>query len=239
MDLIEVSESNVNRHPWELSRTECIFKEIKKLGKRTRVLDIGCGDCYFDKRLLESFPDIDALYGVDIFMEQSHSEGKAHWINTLEDLPEEKFDLILMMDVLEHIEDDKGYMKNIKNYLSDEGVIVFTVPAFMKLYSLHDEELKHFRRYNSKMLYTTLENTGLKIQNRSYFYFSLIILRLLTWKKTQNLSMWNSDERSIKTRFVKGVLNLDYSFLRFFSKLRIYIPGLSLLAIIEHSDQDI
>lgn len=233
MDLIEVSD-NQNRHPWELSRTECILKEIKKLPYAAKVLDIGCGDGYFDRRLIEHDKRVEELYGVDVFLEEPYSDGKGVWLNKLEDLPaEKKFDIILMMDVLEHIENDKEYMDNIKNYLSDKGVIVFTVPAFMKLYSLHDRELKHFRRYNVKMLEDVLKETGLKIVSRSYFYLSLIILRLLTWNKTQNLSMWSADEKSLKTRFVKGVLNIDYAVLRFFSKINLLIPGLSLFALIK------
>lgn len=237
MDLIEVSSTNTNRHPWELSRTESIIKEIRKLKKIENILDIGCGDCYFDNRLLNEFSEIKELYGVDIFLENCFSDGKGHWVNSLDKVPEEKFDMILMMDVLEHIEDDKGYMKTIRNYLADDGVIVFTVPAFMKLYSLHDKELKHYRRYNIKMLEKVLEDTGLAIYDKSYFYFTLIILRLITFNKTQNLSMWNSDEKSFKTRLVKGVLNIDYNILRFFSKFRLYIPGLSLFAIIKPSTE--
>lgn len=238
MDLIEVSSTNTNRHPWELSRTECIFKEIRKLKKIEKVLDIGCGDCYFDNRLLNEFSEIKELYGVDIFLENSFSDGKGHWVNDLDKVPDEKFDLILMMDVLEHIEDDKGYMKIIKKYLTDDGVIIFTVPAFMKLYSLHDKELKHYRRYDLKMLKNTLADTGLVICDKSYFYFSLIILRLLTFNKTQNLSMWDSNENSVKTKFVKGVLNIDYNVLRFLSKIRLYIPGLSLFAEIKHNSKN-
>lgn len=232
MDLIEVSE-NTNRHPWELSRKDCIFKEIKKIKNINNVLDIGCGDGYFDKELLKAQPRIKELYGVDIFLEESYSDGKGNWTNSLENLPNKKFDLILMMDVLEHIENDNDYMKNIQNRLSDDGVILLTVPAFMKLYSLHDEELKHFRRYNMKMLKEALKSTDLKIHNKSYFYLSLIILRLITMNKTQNLSMWNDSEKSFKTKFVRGVLNIDYAVLRAFSKLHIYIGGLSLLAVIK------
>lgn len=239
MDLIEVSE-NINRHPWELSRKDCMFKEIKRIKKTKKiktVLDIGCGDCYFDKQLLNEDSSIEELYGVDIFLENPHSAGKAHWTNSLENLPDKKFDLILMMDVLEHIKDDKDYMKQIKNRLSDDGVILLTVPAFMKLYSLHDKELKHFRRYDMRMLNSALKGSGLKITSKSYFYLSLIILRLLTIKKTQNLSMWNNSEESFKTKFVRTVLNIDYSVLRFFSKLGVYIGGLSLLAVIENDNE--
>lgn len=238
MDLIEVSEKNKNRHPWELSRAECIIKEIGKAGIRRSVLDIGCGDGYFDRRLLSEFPQIESLYGVDIFLERPYEEDRGHWINSLDSLPDKKFDLILMMDVLEHIQDDKAYMCEIEKLLDDNGIIVLTVPAFMKLYSLHDKELKHFRRYDRHMLENTLKGSSLKIINKSYFYLSLVFMRLLTINKTENLSMWSSGEKSFKTRFVKAVLNIDYSILRFLSRFNIYIGGLSLLAVIEKQGEN-
>ena len=234
MDLSEVSLSNTNRHPWELSRTTCMFKEISKLGTINTVLDIGCGDGYFDKCLLDDHTEIKELYGVDIFLDNEYECGKAKYIKDIDNLPKnKKYDLILMMDVFEHIEDDKSYAKKIFDLLSDEGTLLVTVPAFMKLYSLHDKELKHFRRYDMKMLDNMLTDTGLYIVSKSYFYFSLIILRLLTMNKTENLSMWDSPRNSFKTKFVEFVLNADYTVLRLLSRIKIYIPGLSLLAIIK------
>lgn len=232
MDLIEVTE-NTYRHPWELSRTECVLKEIRKLGPRKTVLDVGCGDGYFDKKLLSEFPDIESLYGYDIFLKSSYDEGKLHWVNRFECLSGKKFDLILLMDVIEHIKDDKAYICEVERLLDDNGTVVITVPAFMKLFSLHDKELKHFRRYDIRMLENAFKDSGLKITTKSYFYLSLVLMRLLTMNKTENLSMWNSDEKSFKTKFLKNVLNIDYAVLRFFSKFKIYIGGLSLFAIAE------
>ena len=51
--------------------------------------------------------------------------------------------------------------------------------------------------------------------------------------KTENLSMWDSPRNSFKTKFVEFVLNADYTVLRLLSRIKIYIPGLSLLAIIK------
>ena len=50
MDLIEKND-NENRHPWELSRIESLVKEIDKYHTRGNVLDIGCGDSFFDYQL--------------------------------------------------------------------------------------------------------------------------------------------------------------------------------------------
>ena len=55
----------------------------------------------------------------------------------------------------------------------------------MSLYSLHDEELKHFRRYNHSQLAKIIENANLKEIQWSYFYFSLVIGRLITKNQTK------------------------------------------------------
>jgi len=181
MDLIEVSD-NQNRHPWELSRTAMMLRQLKKLGIHGNVLDIGCGDSYFDRRLSEENPELD-IYGVDIFLEKEMHEGRVHALSSLDHLPDIKFDYIIMMDVLEHIEDDRGYLRDILRLLKKDGTVFITVPAFMSLYSLHDEELKHFRRYNHKQLKEVTVSAGLKEKKWSYFYFCLIPLRLLTKKQ--------------------------------------------------------
>ena len=229
MDLIEVTENN-NRHPWELSRTKCILKELAKLGINGNVLDIGCGDSYFDFQLLKQNPDLN-VYGVDINLEKEFDEENIHAFNSLNHLPNIKFDFIIMMDVLEHIENDKGYLKDILEYLSSNGTIFITVPAFMSLYSLHDEELKHFRRYNHDQLSKIIEYAGLNEINWSYFYFSLIIGRLLTKNQTKNLGGWAKPNDSIITKSITKLLNIDFRILRTLSNLGIHIPGLSLMSI--------
>ena len=52
MDLIENRDNITNRHPWELSRFDCLSKEIKKYHNKGTILDIGCGDSFFDKNLI-------------------------------------------------------------------------------------------------------------------------------------------------------------------------------------------
>ena len=231
MDLREVS-GNENRHPWELSRGRCMIKEIRKIGHVERVLDIGCGDGYFDRLLVQNDPRIKDLQGYDLFLENPSSEGVCRWTNDFSEVPDNSFDLILMMDVLEHVEDDRRFFRQICSKLKPHGQILITVPAFMKLYSLHDQELKHFRRYDRKMLRNVVESAECTILSESYFYVTLILLRLLTKNRTENLGMWKHGRKHFITRFTEAVLNTDYDVLRCLSKSRIIIGGLSLFMIV-------
>ncbi len=232
MDLSETNQT-AYRHPWELSRTEILLKELEKLNIRGEVLDIGCGDGYFDKEIIKKFPLITNIWGVDIYAERCVHQGKEHYVNSYNELQKDKkkFDFILMMDVLEHIEDDVDFLIKMKNYQKNNTMILITVPAFQNLFSLHDIQLKHFRRYNYKSLYHVLDQAGYKIIDWSYFYFILILHRCLTMNKTQNLGMWMRKETDFTTFIVKKCLNIDFALLRFLSKHKIHIGGLSLLAV--------
>ncbi len=229
MDLSEVS-ANQNRHPWELSRTRGILRVLDKLHIKGMILDIGCGDSYFDRRLAENFPDVQ-VYGVDIYLLEELHEERVHAMNSLEHLPECQFDYILMMDVLEHIEDDAAYLTDVLSFLKPDGKVVITVPAFMKLYSLHDRKLHHFRRYEHRGLHKVIRKSGLQEEKWSYFYLSLIIGRLLTMHKTEALSSWQHSAKDFKTRLVTSILNLDFDVLMVLSGIGIHLPGLSLLSI--------
>lgn len=73
-------------------------------------------------------------------------------VATLSDVPEnEVFDTIIYIDVLEHIEDDRGELENAAGHLKPQGRIVVLCPAHPWLYSPFDEALLHYRRYNRRM----------------------------------------------------------------------------------------
>jgi SAM-dependent methyltransferase len=74
-------------------------------------------------------------------------------VGTLADLPGDRtFDTILYIDVLEHIEDDRGEVEQAVGHLSPEGKLVVLCPAHPALYTPFDQAIGHFRRYNKAML---------------------------------------------------------------------------------------
>jgi SAM-dependent methyltransferase len=95
----------------------------------------------------------------------------------------EKFDLICMFDVLEHIQDDKKALTKIAGLLKPAGTLIITVPAYSWLYGAHDKMLQHFRRYSKNTLNETINYSDLKVLKSSYFntlLFPLVILARLT-----------------------------------------------------------
>jgi len=98
---------------------------------------------------------------------------------------EKKYDLIILLDVIEHIENTKVFMQNVTNLLLSNGKIIVSVPAYKSLWSIHDEKLKHFRRYTWKMIYSELEN--FTILKRQGFNWLLLPLRYLQIKFSNNI----------------------------------------------------
>lgn len=234
MDLIENKNSiDINRHPWELSRVSCLIKEVIKYHNDGNILDIGCGDCYFDYELMKQDINIDKFYGIDIYADKEIKNGKYNLVNNYKSLKNKKFDTVLMFDVLEHVEDDSDFLdKTVNPLLKDNGKIIMTVPAYQSLFSKHDEELKHYRRYNIKMIKEACKKANLKIVKYHYFYASLVLVRLITklLNKDNKVNEWNKNEEHILTKFMKGVLNLDYYVCKKMNKLSF---GLSLFIVLE------
>lgn len=83
------------------------------------------------------------------------------------------FDLIVALDVLEHIKDDQGALRSMHGMLRAGGTVVVTVPAFQFLWSRHDELLHHLRRYRAPELVRKMKQAGFRIVHRSHFNFVL------------------------------------------------------------------
>ena len=95
----------------------------------------------------------------------------------------ERFDLVAMLDVLEHVADDRGALVNLRGRLKPGGRLLLTVPAYRFLWSRHDEVNHHQRRYTRGPLVRLVQETGLDVRHASYFntlLFPLVLgVRLL------------------------------------------------------------
>jgi 2-polyprenyl-3-methyl-5-hydroxy-6-metoxy-1,4-benzoquinol methylase len=82
-------------------------------------------------------------------------------------------DVIVMHDVLEHIEDDRDAVDDLRRLVRDTGTIVLSVPALPSLFGFHDEQLGHHRRYTKRTLSEVVDPKFRVVQLR-YFGFSFI-----------------------------------------------------------------
>lgn len=255
MDLIEVKNRKsviTVRHPWEDARIEVVKKLLSNVFENRsdfNVLDIGCGDIYVISRLSESFPNIN-FYAIDIaftpeIIEKLKREiGKKNifLFSSMEEAALKagiKADLVLLLDVVEHIEDDKLFLMNLSKSLliTNDSYIMITVPAFQSLFCSHDHFLGHYRRYTNRTLLDTLNKSGFNKIKLGYFFSILIPPRIIQVLKekiskpnlndhTTGLVEWNKGK--LITGFIKGVLMFDFfvtNSIKRFTGLSIY--GLS------------
>ncbi len=178
MDLKEL-ENGVNPeiHWYYQSKKVPLFRYFKKLskeqGKPLTIIDFGSGSGFFAIELFKAFPNaIKEVLLVDIgYTDEELESTKNESIRKLRYIPEGVNDsVVVMMDVLEHIEDDYAIMQDIRNRLGENAHYFITVPAFMSLWSGHDVFLGHFRRYTLPTLRKLLNTKECNIQSHYYIY---------------------------------------------------------------------
>jgi SAM-dependent methyltransferase len=236
MDLKEKT-LNPHRHPWELSRARCIFDLIRDKNLK-RFADIGAGDRFFTQKLLAvdsgTACAVDAGYG-----DEAACVDGVVCLNSISKLPAKSFDCIVLMDVLEHIEDDDAFLKETLDKLVPGGTLLITVPALQFLFSSHDRFLGHYRRYSRARLLALLGKNELKVGQCFYFYTGLILFRLASLvrdrlmpeRKQVGVGAWRLPEKHLVTRCIVRFLNMDFFIGNMLGKCRIYLPGLSLVAV--------
>ena len=127
-------------------------------------------------------------------------------------------DQMLLLDVLEHIEDDRAFLKLLKNKLTDNGFLLITVPAFMCLWSSEDVSAGHYRRYRLKELCSLIKKIGFRIRYKSYFmsflFIPILVIRVLFEKigiiKSQEACTAEEQKKIAISQFKKrkGIVNL-------------------------------
>jgi len=88
-------------------------------------------------------------------------------------LPDASADLVTLLDVLEHLDDDRAGLAEARRLLRPGGLLLLTVPAFMLLWSGHDEALDHRRRYTRAPLAALLRDAGLVPDLVTYYNAAL------------------------------------------------------------------
>jgi len=169
-------------HWWFVARRRIIDRVLtkyieKKIGS---ALDIGCGT---GGNIPLLFSHAASVTGLDMsetalgFVRSKYPAFRAVSGSFPEATLHETFELITLLDVLEHIEDDARSIKRIEDMLAPEGIVVITVPAFNFLWTGYDVSLRHHRRYTKKQLQSLLHaNSELEILKLSYYNFFLFPL---------------------------------------------------------------
>ena len=174
MDLKEedILGDDIGRHWYYQSKAAALRRMVGHLAPQ-RLLDVGAGSGFFSHHLLTQGGAQSALC-VDVGYERTWDEtvgGKP--VLYRRDCDATDCDLVLMMDVLEHVENDAGLVSHYATKVPSGAHFLVTVPAFRFLWSGHDVFLEHKRRYTLAEIERTMRAAGLEVVKSAY-YFGLV-----------------------------------------------------------------
>jgi SAM-dependent methyltransferase len=162
-------------HWWYRARRDILADYLTRWGglpKDARILEIGCGTGH-NLPMLAQFGEIDAIE-IDETAGAKASERLGKPVGT-SPLPElvgvepGSYDLVAVLDVIEHVEDDVAALKAIATALKPGGKILITVPAHQWMWSAHDVVNHHKRRYSKAGFEALLAKAGLQGSKLGYF----------------------------------------------------------------------
>jgi SAM-dependent methyltransferase len=162
-------------HWWYLARRDILATLIAReiaLKADAKILEIGCGTGH-NLEMLARFGSVDGSE-VDPAARTLAATRLGKTISDarlpeLKGIPNSNYDLIALLDVLEHVEDDRAALISIGERLRPGGHLLITVPAHQWMWSAHDVTNHHFRRYAKLGLRDVLQSSGFKIELLSSF----------------------------------------------------------------------
>jgi len=178
-----------NKHWWHIAKRRIVMDLIRTYCKikKPKILDMGCGT----GKNLETFKELGTAFGIDSSL-QAIKFCQKRGLNNIHlgkaertSFPANSFDLISLLDVLEHTDDNKT-LKEVCRLLHKDGFVIITVPALPLLWSKWDVVLHHKRRYTKKNLKQILEKNQLRILKISYMY-SFLVLPVVIIRIIKNL----------------------------------------------------
>jgi hypothetical protein len=245
MDLRERPTAGFERHPWELARYRFFRGVLARAGldrAPLSLLDVGAGDAWFSAQLVPSLPEGSTSTCWDIHYDEASAPpafADPRLVPTRE-RPERQFELTLLLDVAEHVEDDRAFLREIvARSVTPGGAVLFSVPAFAALTTAHDLALGHYRRYSPREARALLVSAGLEIVQAGGLFHSLVAARAASVARERLLGRPEHPvAESLEWRagpllggLVGAALALDGAVSRAGAALGLDLPGLSFWAL--------
>jgi SAM-dependent methyltransferase len=157
------------RHWYYVSKGRALLSFLRHI-RGASLLDVGAGSGIFSRQLLdagvcERATCVDPAYEEE--RTESHNGREIAFVRNV-DRPSQN--LVVMMDVLEHVDDDVGLLRQYSDTLPADGWVLISVPAFQFLWSGHDIFLEHRRRYTKRQIEDVVARAGLTVVRSRYFF---------------------------------------------------------------------
>ncbi|RVT43263.1 class I SAM-dependent methyltransferase [Sphingobium algorifonticola] len=201
-------------HWWFVARRAIISHLIERhvpLGDDARILEAGCGTGG-NLSLLAGYGRLDAFeYDAD-----ARALAAGHGIGTIAGgaLPHDigfgdtDYDMIALLDVLEHIDDDRASLAALGGRLKTDGRLLLTVPAVPWLWSDHDALHHHKRRYTRESLQVVAQDAGMQVQAIGYFnslLFPLAVMQRIAHQVTRSKAALDARPSAPVNAMLKGI----------------------------------
>lgn len=162
------------RHWWWRAREKVVCRELDRLRPPEgwkRALDVGCGDGLFFGRLRDYAAHVEGVEPDAALVTATERDGGRIHVRPFDASfrPSVPFDLMLFLDVLEHIEDAGAAVDHAASILEPGGVVIVTVPAYRHLWTTHDDLNRHVTRYTPNELSTLLGRALVVESVRTFF----------------------------------------------------------------------
>jgi SAM-dependent methyltransferase len=211
--LAEIEEESF----WFSHRNDVITTGVKNFPPSGVIFDIGGGNGFVAKGLIDA--------GFDCALVEPGISGASKAVErgvenifcaTIESIGIEKKSIpgIGLFDVIEHIEDDISFLKNLHSLMVSGGRLYATVPAYNLLWSKEDEFAGHFRRYTKDSISKVLEKAGFEIEYATYFFrflppaiFAFRSIPSYLGKKSSASVNSHKKEHQVKKGIVNQLLN--------------------------------
>ncbi|GJM17654.1 MAG: methyltransferase [Thermodesulfobacteriota bacterium] len=225
------------QHWWFVARRKIITSVINGLSlePNSKIMDAGCGNGD-NLEFLSQYGELTAIEREDNALERAKSRqiGKVVKGELPDSFPSDinkENDLIVLLDVLEHIDDDEKSLSMLKNWAKNNSTLLVTVPAYQFLWTRHDELHHHKRRYTVGQLKKVIENNGWKVNYISYFNTFLFPLALLDRIKQKVFPAAQDSDLKMPPKFVNSIFEKIFSFESSLIGKIIFPFGLSIIVV--------
>jgi len=163
---------------------------LKYITTLNQVVDFGAGIGTLSIIFREKFKLTPLCIEIDDVNKEYLKKRNFNVFNSFEEISC-KSDLIFSSNVLEHIQDDLNTLRQMKNNLTDEGLIYLYLPAKMSLWTDLDERVGHYRRYEINEIREKCKSCELKIVALHYSdsagFFATLLMKFFGYKFNSGL----------------------------------------------------
>jgi SAM-dependent methyltransferase len=163
------------KHWWFVARHRIVLHLLQahlppNSGTPYKVADLGCGCGMMLQRLKKRYDGV-GIDGSQRAIEFAMQRGVDAKLGDLPDnvpLPKETYDAVLMLDVLEHLKQDRASVHVAASLLKPGGILICTAPAHMWLWTKFDEDHHHFRRYSNRQFRSLFDEPSIRLELLSH-----------------------------------------------------------------------